>query len=96
MRSKYETHSRHPGAGPPIHDRYDRMVPFEVSIAILNHNAGSPRGAQQLQAAAALREAGRVDRAGLEFLRGYREGRLVVVPASRSDLLSPRNVLPRT
>ena len=28
---------RHPGARPPIHGWYDRMVPFEVSIAILNH-----------------------------------------------------------
>jgi predicted nucleic acid-binding protein len=58
-----------------IHGCYDRMVPFEVSIAILNHCRLATRAVQQLRALAALREADRVGRAGprvpARLLRGW-------------------------
>jgi 2-hydroxy-6-oxonona-2,4-dienedioate hydrolase len=54
-----------------IHGRYNRKVAFEVSIAILNHIADSPRASQQLRALAAVREAGRVAAQVLALLRGY-------------------------
>ena len=48
-----------------IHGRYDRMVPFEVIDRDPQpHRRLAPRAAQQLRPLAALREAGRVDRAG--------------------------------
>jgi hypothetical protein len=59
-----------------IHGRYDRMVLFELSIAILNHIADwHPRAAQQLRAMAALREAGDGPRRSLRSCRAIeREG----------------------
>jgi pimeloyl-ACP methyl ester carboxylesterase len=57
-----------------IHGRYDRVVPFEVSIAILNHIADSPRAAEQLRALATVRETGRVGRAGIRVPAGLLRG----------------------
>jgi pimeloyl-ACP methyl ester carboxylesterase len=37
----YTQHHRHKAPVLLIHARYDQMVPFEVSIAILNHIAAS-------------------------------------------------------
>ena len=56
-----------------IRGRYDRMVPFEVSIAILNHIADSaPRAAQQLRPLAGLRKPAEWPTAEfLAFLREY-------------------------
>jgi hypothetical protein len=48
-----------------IHERYDRMAPFDVSIAILNHIGDSRLVLlNNLRALAALREALQVDPAG--------------------------------
>jgi len=49
-----------------LHRRYDRMVPFEVSIAILNHIVDS-------RLVAAVREAAEWAAQVLAFLRGYGE-----------------------
>ena len=70
---------------------YDRMVAFEVSIAILNHIA-APRAAQQLRPLAGLREAGRVDRAGPRVPQGYRE---VKTPSARFAPIRELGAQPR-
>ncbi|HKM70747.1 MAG TPA: hypothetical protein VJX94_11945 [Stellaceae bacterium] len=55
-----------------IHGRYDRMVAFEVNIAILKPPCRlAPRAAQQLRVLAAVREAGRVGRPGPRVPGGY-------------------------
>ena len=55
-----------------IHGRYDRMVALEISIAILNHIADSRLVLlNNCRALAAVREAGRVGRAGIRVPAGY-------------------------
>ena len=59
-----------------IHGRYDRMMPTEVSIVILNHICRvAPLAAQQLRPLAALREAGRVDHPGPRVSAGAARNR---------------------
>jgi hypothetical protein len=55
---------------PPIHERYNRIVIFEVSIAILNHIA-APRALQQQRPLATLREARERTTQALAFLQAY-------------------------
>src|ERR1700730_8054403 len=58
-----------------IHARYDRMVPVEVRHRDPQaHRRRAPRAAQQLRPLAALREAGRVGRAGPRVPAGLLSG----------------------
>jgi 2-hydroxy-6-oxonona-2,4-dienedioate hydrolase len=55
-----------------IHGRYDRKVPFEVSIAILNHNRRlAPRASQQLRPRPAFEKPAEWTAQVLTFLKGY-------------------------